>query len=116
MDSNDKRENNESLLKNNLNELNKFSNNYSTQIEEINDNKACKTYSETDFKENKENENLIYIKENLFKCQKLKKQKKHKKNKRHKKIKKIQKHEKQFTYYCKDCKFDLCDECLKKDI
>ena len=97
--SNDIKENNESLLKKNLNDLNKFSNNDSTEILEINDTTSSKAYNEIDFKENKRNENYINIKEeDLCKC--------------------IIHSKKEFLFYCIDCKFDLCDECLnmKSDV
>jgi len=94
----DKKENNETLLKKNLNALNIFSNNNATEIPEINDIYSSKEDIEIDFKENKKYKNYIYIKE--------------------KDICKCIRHKKGFINYCIDCKFDLCIDCLnmKSDV
>ena len=99
LDFNEKKENNESLLKKNLNKLIKFSSNDSTENPEINNTISRKTSNEIDFKENKNNENYIYIKEeDLCKC--------------------IRHNNKEFINYCVDCRYDLCNECLnmKSDV
>ena len=90
IDSNDKKENNVTLLKKNL---------YETEIPEINDINSSKEDNEIDFKENKKYENYIYIKEkDLCKC--------------------IRHNKKEFINYCVDCKSDLCIDCLnmKSDV
>ena len=87
INSNEKKEINESLLKNNLKK-----NTESKEVKEINDNISSKSNNETN---NKKYEKCIYIKEeDLCKCL-------------------IPTHDKKkFISYCVDCKFDLCDKCL----
>ena len=90
--SNDKKENNESILKNNLKGFNTIINTDLKESEEANDNMSS-TYNEIDLEEKKVNENYIDIKEeDLCKCIR------HNKNK--------------FLKYCVDCNIDLCSECL----
>ena len=90
MDSNDQKENNESLLKNNITKINKIQNAELEEVEKTNDDKSSEANNEN---ENKNYENYIYIKEeNLYKC--------------------LMHNKKAFISYCEDCKFDLCNECL----
>ena len=96
LDSNDKKENNESLLKKNLKGFNTILNTDLKEIEEINDTISNEEYNEIDFEENKTNKNYIDIKEeDLCKC--------------------IKHNKKEFLDYCVDCKFDLCIDCLNMD-
>ena len=93
LESNAKKENNESLLKQNLKGFSKILNTDFKEIGEIDDAMSSETYNEFEFKENKKNPNYIYIKEeDLCKC--------------------IRHNKKEFLIYCIDCKFDLCNECL----
>ena len=90
--SNDKKENNESILKNNLKGINTINNTDLKENEETNDNMSS-TYNEIDLEEKKVNENYIDIKEgDLCKC--------------------IRHNKNGFLKYCVDCNIDLCSECL----
>ena len=90
MDSHDQKENNESLLKNNITKINKIQNAELEEIEKTNNDKSSEANNEI---ENKNYENYIYIKEeNFYKC--------------------LMHNKKVFISYCEDCKFDLCNECL----
>jgi hypothetical protein len=91
INSNEEKENNESLLKNDL-----MQNTDSKEVKEMSDNRSSEINITTD---NKKFENYIYIKEeDLCKC--------------------LRHNKKDFVSYCVDCKFDLCSECLnmKSDV
>ena len=93
LDSNNEKENNESLLKQNLKGCSKILNTDFKEIGEMDDAISGETYNEFEFKENKKNQNYIYIKEeDICKC--------------------IRHNKKEFLIYCIDCKLDLCIECL----
>ena len=97
LDSNDKKENNEYLLKKNLKGFNANLNTNLKENEEINDNNnmSSETYNEIDLEENKKKQYYISIKEeDLYKCIR---------------------HKKEFINYCVDCKLDLCIDCLNME-
>ena len=96
INSNEEKENNESLLKNNL-----LQNTDSKEVKEMSDNRSSVINNTT---ENKKFENYIYIKEeDLCKCPRHNEKDNKKDNK------------KDFISYCTDCKFDLCQECLNME-
>ena len=99
LDSNDKKENNESLLKKNLKGFTANPNTDLKAIEGINDTNTntmlSEAYNEIDLEENKKNLNSISIKEeDLCKCKD---------------------HKKEFINYCVDCETELCIDCWNMD-
>ena len=94
--SNDKKENNESLLKQNLKGFNPILNNDLKEVEEISDTMSSETNNEIEFEQKKSHEIIIDIKEeDLCKC--------------------IKHNKKEFVQYCDDCRFDLCIDCLNME-
>ena len=94
--NNDKKENNESLLKQNLKGFNSILNNDLKEVEEISDTMSSETNNEIEFEQKKSHEIIIDIKEeDLCKC--------------------IKHNKKEFLQYCVDCRFDLCIDCLNME-
>ena len=94
--NNDKKENNESLLKQNLKGFNPILNNDLKEVEEISDTMSSETNNENEFEQKKSHEIIIDIKEeDLCKC--------------------IKHNKKEFVQYCVDCRFDLCIDCLNME-